>query len=354
MSFFKLVFIPLYFLIGSGCQLGYLISSGYDHMAMLSGRIPIEQALESEKLNAEQKKKVKISQEARAFSFSELGLKKSDSYSHFVQLDRPYITYTVMAAYKWKFKPYLWNFPFIGKAPYKGYYNEKAAKAEAEIMRNKDFDVYVRGVSAYSTLGKLSDPLLSSMLAYKEHDLVNTVIHELVHSTLFIKDNIDFNERLAVFVAAKGTEIFYAQREGANSATLQLIKDENEDDRLFSEFITAELDQLTQWYENYTPEKSLTAAQQEDRRKQRFSEIQTNFAQKLKTKLKTKSYLRFGEGEINNARLSNYHTYMKDLNDFEKVYIKSGSKISSFLKRCELLNDVDDPEKELKKWATED
>lgn len=353
MSYRKIVFISLFFIMGSGCQLGYLISSGYDHMAMLSGRVPIKQALESEMLNVEQKQKIKISQEARTFSFSELGLKKSDNYSHFVQLDRPYITYAVMAAYKWKFKPFLWDFPFIGKAPYKGYYNEKSAKAEAEEMKNKDFDVYVRGVSAYSTLGKLNDPLLSSMLAYKEHDLVNTVIHELVHSTLFIKDNIDFNERLAVFVAAKGTEIFYAQREGANSATLQLIKDENEDDRLFSEFITAELDQLTKWYENFVPEKSLSADQLENRRQQRFSEIRINFKQKLKEKLKTKSYLRFAEGEFNNARLSNYHTYMKDLNDFEKVYIKSGSNISTFLKRCEFLNDVDDPEKELKKWAAE-
>ena len=32
-----------------------------------------------------------------------------------------------------------------------------------------------------------------------------------------IKDNIDFNERLAVFVANKGTEQFYLEKEGANA-----------------------------------------------------------------------------------------------------------------------------------------
>jgi predicted aminopeptidase len=56
---------------------------------------------------------------------------------------------------------------------------------------------------------------------------------------------------------------------------------------------------------------------------------------------------------MNNARLGTYHTYMKDLSDFEKVYDKTGRNIPDFLKKCKLLNDVDDPELELKKWASE-
>lgn len=337
----------------SSCQIGYLIKSGYDHLSMLSTRIPIEKALQSDKLTDQQKKKIELSQVARNFAFDELHLKKSNNYTQFVQLDRPYITYAVMASYKWKFEPYLWSFPFIGKAPYKGYYNESDAKQESENMKKKDFDVYVRGVPAYSTLGRLTDPLLSSMLLYKEHDLVNTIIHELVHTTLFIKDNIDFNERLAVFVANKGTELFYLKGEGPNSKTLELIRRENEDDRLFSEFITKELDELKKWYEEFDGSKITVADEKEKVRQERLNLIKTRFTDHLTPLLKTPSYNRFKDGEMNNARLGTYHTYMKDLSDFEKVYVKTGSSIPVFLEKCKELNKVDDPEQELKKWAAE-
>ena len=349
----KLVALPICLFIFTSCQLGYLIETGYDHLAMLSTKVPLDKALKSDKLTEDQKKKIELSQIVRLFAFDELKLHRSDNYTQYVQLDRPYITYTVMASYKWKFEPYLWTFPFIGDAPYKGYYNEKSALSEAEVMRKKDFDVFVRGVAAYSTLGKLTDPLLSSMLYYKPYDLVNTIIHELVHTTLFIKDNIDFNERLAVFVAAKGTELFYLKTEGANSKTLELIRNEYEDDRLFSEFITNELNDLKKWYEQFDPNLNTAAEEKEKLRQERLSLILTHFKNKLSAKLKTNSYSKFAAGELNNAKLSNYNTYMKDLNDFEKVYIKTGQSIPAFLEKCKELNTVDDPELELKKWASE-
>lgn len=320
---------------------------------MLTTKIPIEKALHLENLTADQKKKIELTQEIRNFSFDTLQLAKSDNYTQYVQLDRPYITYAVMASYKWKFESYLWDFPFIGKAPYKGYYNEKLAKQEALEMKNKDYDVYVRGVPAYSTLGKLTDPLLSSMLTYKEHDLVNTIIHELVHTTLFIKDNIDFNERLAVFVANKGTELFYINKEGADSKTVALIQQENTDDALFSEFITKELDELKMWYQNFDTTKNIAIEDKEKIRQERLNLIKVHFSEKLVPLLKTKSYSRFKDGEFNNASLGTYQTYMKDLSDFEKVYAKSGKSIPAFLTKCKELNSVKDPEAELKKWAAE-
>lgn len=309
--------------------------------------------MQSSTLTAEQKKKIELTQVVRQFSFNQLGLKKSENYTHFVLLNRAYVTYAVMASYKWKLEPYLWNFPIIGKAPYKGYYNKNSALEEAQKFKEKGFDVYVRGVSAFSTLGKLNDPLLSSMLTYTEHDLVNTIIHELTHTTLFIKDNIDFNERLAVFVASKGTEQFYLQQEGITSKTLQLIKDENEDDRKFSEFITLELDQLKTWYQDFDSAKLISSEDKEKIRQERFELIRLHFKANLKPQLKARSYINFAEGELNNARLGTYQTYMKNLEDFEKVYLKSGSKISTFLEKCKELNEVDDPEKQLRAWATD-
>ena len=349
----KLTALAISTLLFSGCQIGYLIRTSYDHLSMLSTRVPIEKALQSTKLTPEQKAKLEIAVAAKKFAIERLGLHKSDNYSHFVQLDGAYVTYAVMASYKWKLEPFLWKFPITGKAPYKGYYSEKLALEEAEEMKKQDFDVYVRGVPAFSTLGWMNDPLLSSMLAYKEHDLVNTIIHELTHTTLFIKDNIDFNERLAVFVAGKGTEIFYLEKEGAESKTLKQIQDENADDKLFSAFITIELDQLKKWYQNFDSTKLIAAEDKEKIRGERFDLIRSHFNSDLKSKLKTKSYLRFASGEMNNARLGTYQTYMKNLSDFEKVYQKTGAQILPFLDKCKELNSVDDPEKQLHLWATE-
>lgn len=344
----RFFFIPLTVLFLSSCQIGYLIKSGYSHLSMLNQKVPVSKALGSDKLSTEQKKKLLLAEEVKKFTIEKLGFKQTKNYSDFVDLGRPYITYSVMASEKWKFKPYLWDFPIIGKAPYKGFYNEADAQEEAAEFEKKGFDVYVRGVTAYSTLGKLNDPILSSMLSYSDHAFVNTIIHELVHTTLFIKDNIDFNERLAVFVANKGTALFYLEKEGENSSTLQQIKNENHDDRLFSEFITTEINDLKNWYEQQT-----SVTKTEDLRQMRFELIKSRFAASVSPKLKSNNYKNFTKQKLNNARLSLYNTYDKDQSDFETVFIKTSSSISMFIQRCKKLNDVDNPELELKRWAME-
>lgn len=331
--------------------MGYLWHVSYNHVSMLNSKVPVDSVLKSNTLTEDQRKKILLTNEVRQFAFDKLKLYKSDNYTDYVDLKRPYVTYAVMASSKWKLEPYLWDFPIIGKAPYKGYYSEQLAKEEAEVMKKQDFDTYVRGVPAFSTLGKLNDPLLSSMLSYTEHDLVNTIIHELTHTTLFIKDNIDFNERLAVFVANKGTEFFYRAKEGENSKTVELINSENDDDKVFSEFITTELNDLKDWYAKFDISKYTNDIEKEKARQDRFEQIKINFKTKAAPKFKTKSYQSFATNPLNNAKLGTYHTYMKDLDIFEKVYQKNGSNIPQFLKKCAELKSVDDPEAELKKWA---
>lgn len=335
----------------SGCQVGYLLHVSYNHIAMLNSAEPIDEILKSDRATDEQKRKIELSQVVRIYAFEKLKLKKTKNYSEYVDLKRPYVTYTVTASQKWKFEPYLWNFPFIGKAPYKGFFKESLAREEADELKKQNLDVSVRGVSAYSTLGRLTDPLLSSMLNYSEHVLTNTIIHELVHTTLFIPDNIDFNERLAVFIAGKGTELFYLEREGKTSKTLKLIQDENQDDALFSKFITDEIAGLKKWYEDFDHTKNLPPDDKEKLRQERLNLIAVHFDKELKLKLKTKSYDRIFGKKFNNADLSVFNTYMKSLDVFETVYQKNGSNIEAFLKKCEELKAVADPEKELERWA---
>lgn len=349
MVFVRLLTILLFL---SGCQLNYLFHVSYNHLALLSSTESIDEVLASDRFTEEQKRKIKRTQAVRIYAFEKLNLKKTKNYSEFADIKRPYVTYAVTASQKWKFEPYLWTFPFTGDVSYKGFFNEELSKQEATELKNKNLDVYVRGVSAYSTLGMfLADPLLSSMLNYSEHNLVNTIFHELVHTTIFVKDNVNFNERLAVFIANKATEQYYLEIEGKNSKTLKTILNENADDTLFSNFITNEINQLKSWYDNFDHSENLPADDKEALRQDRLKQIAVNFEKKIKPNLKTESYGYIFKKNYNNADLIVYDTYMKDLDVFEKAYMKTGGTIPAFIKKCEELKNSENPEAQLAQWA---
>jgi predicted aminopeptidase len=328
----------------SGCQLPYYWKQASGQMDILRRRVPIEEALKDPALSETDKAKIVIAEKARQFGHEKLGLADSKNYSRFAKLDRPYVTYVVNAAEKWQLKSHLWDFPFVGKVPYKGYFTEQEARDEEKNLKEKNLDTYVRGVSAYSTLGWFEDPILSSMLRYKEYDLVNTIIHETTHATLYIKSSADFNEQLAVFVGNTGTEQFYLEREGAKSQTLKKIREENEDEKKFGDFIGNEIRLLDEWYK-------LNPEQNEEKRMARIAEIQGHFVRELKPKLKTDLYGYFPTLKLNNARLMLFKTYTKDLSIFEKLYRKLGSDMPAFISACKKLEKSDDPETAIKEMA---
>lgn len=323
--------------------MGYLMKSGYGQMKLLSSRVPIDEALQDSKLDESKKQKLRLAQEAREFAERELHLKPTKNYTSYVELGRPYVTYVVSAAYRWELKHYQWSYPFMGKMPYKGYFNEADALEEEKELQKEDLDTYMRGVSAYSTLGWFNDPILSSMLRYDDYDIVNTIIHETVHATLYIKNSADFNERLATFLGNKGAEQFYIKKEGVDSPTLKKIRNEIEDNKTFSQFISAELKDLEKWY------LDLPASERsEDKRQERIRQIQEKFTKDVQPRLKTDNYKKFPETKLNNARLLLYKTYVQDLGDFEKLYELLGRDYSQFIEKCKSLEKSKDPTQGLK------
>ena len=60
------------------------------------------------------------------------------------------------------------------------------------------------GITAYSTLGWSSDPLLSTMLSQDETYLAGLVFHELAHQRVYVNDDFAFNEAFAVAVETTG------------------------------------------------------------------------------------------------------------------------------------------------------
>ena len=82
------------------------------------------------------------------------------------------------------------------------------------------YDTDIGDVSAWSTLGYLKDPILSTMLRRREGSLANLILHELTHGTLFVKNDLELNENLASFVGDLGAIRFLKQKYGPESKEL--------------------------------------------------------------------------------------------------------------------------------------
>lgn len=336
-----------------GCQVPYIIKNGWDQAKLYRKREPIEKLLKDEKTKPEIKHKLELVVAARDFATESLGLNPTDNYRHFVQLETPYVTYAVQAAPSFKLESYLWWFPIVGSVPYKGFFDRASAEKEAHSFDSKKYDTYVRGVTAYSTLGWFDDPLWSSMMSYSDYDLVNTIIHETVHTTIYISSQADFNERMATFLGDYGAQLFFEKRGNTSSAIIKQAQEERSDQIQFSQFITKEISTLRAWYNSVWHQSQIdTSKDLIEQKEYKLKEIQRRFKEELQPLLKTKSYAGFATEPLNNARLVSLGTYFEDLTDFERLRDKLGPDFKTLLAYLKNLASEEKPESALKAFVT--
>src|SRR5262249_4621658 len=149
----------------------------------------------------------------RDFASRELGLPDNQSYRRYADLGRQYVLWNVFAAPEFSVAPIQSGFPFAGCVSYRGFYSEEAAKSHGDELAKQGDDVYVGGVTAYSTLGWFSDPLLSTFIRYPDPEIARIVFHELAHQEVYLKGETVFNESFAVTVEEEGLRR-WLEREG--------------------------------------------------------------------------------------------------------------------------------------------
>lgn len=147
---------------------------------------------------------------------SDLGLRVGNQYTSYVDWPEDRIVTTVVRTRPPSVEATPYWFPIIGHLPYKGYFDRSRAEAEAERLREADaFDVCVSGVTAYSTLGWMNDPVTAPMLRRGAASLVETLLHELVHATAFVSEDVDFNESVAQFIGQEAAIRFFTRESRA-------------------------------------------------------------------------------------------------------------------------------------------
>jgi hypothetical protein len=86
----------------------------------------------------------------------------------------------------------------------------------------------------------------------------------------------------------------------------------------------------------------------DDERAARLKLIQDRFLKDIKPQFKTDTERDFLKGELNNARLLQYELYVKDLADFENLFIKLDRNFGKFIEYCKKLEDIEHPEQAIK------
>ncbi|MEM1135058.1 MAG: aminopeptidase, partial [Bacteroidota bacterium] len=234
----------------------YGFKQAYGQLNIIYKAEPVANFLNDPKFPGAQKEKIKLIQDIRQYAFDSLGLDHSNSYTKMYDQQAEPILWVLTACKPFKLENKEWTFPIIGTFSYKGYFDKAAIeKAEAEL-KNEGWDTRVRDVNGWSTLGILNDPILSNMLERNAGDLAELIIHELTHGTLFIKDNLQYNENLANFIGEEGAKKFLMSKYGENSKEYISYINKQPDYQLFVTTILEGTEKLNALYNSFSTEDS--------------------------------------------------------------------------------------------------
>lgn len=208
--------------LGGGCTTAsYLLEQGAGQLRIFHRRQHVDALLRRRHLPPGWRSRLELLRSARTYAFDVIGLARTAAYTHVYDTGGKPIAYNLSAAPKDALTPRLWRFPIVGALPYLGFYQRDKGLARQRELDRRGFDTYLRPVSAYSSLGWFADPVYSSMLEARPSRLVELVIHESTHTTIFLRGQVGFNESLAVFVGQQGTINFLARRHGPLSPRVE-------------------------------------------------------------------------------------------------------------------------------------
>ncbi len=193
----------------SGC---YYLQAASGQWEVLRKRQALDEVIVDPATSPELAARLRTLSEARDFSVSELGLPDNRSYRTYTALDRDYVVWNVFAAPEFSLQAKQWCYPVAGCVSYRGYFSKEAALNESQRLAQDGYDVALGGVAAYSTLGKFSDPVLSTMMRWDDLELVAVLFHELAHQVVYVQDDTSFNESFATAVEEIGVQRWLESR----------------------------------------------------------------------------------------------------------------------------------------------
>ncbi|MEP7383609.1 MAG: aminopeptidase [Gemmatimonadota bacterium] len=325
----------------------YIARAAFEEGKILARRQSIGALLaDSSGVGKDERRALQLVVDARRFALDSLHLKAGESFTTYSALERDTLVLVLSAARRDTLAPYTWWFPMVGRFPYKGFFDVAQAVRTAQAMQGAGFDTYLRPSAAFSTLGWFNDPLLSTTLRLDSLDLANTVIHELTHNTLFVRNQVTFNESFASFVGARGAIEFFRAR-GQPKAARQLEAEWN-DEKLLGSFWGATLSALDSAYARFPTDSAARVAARDTV----FARMHRRLLDDLAPRLPTVPRARLQRLSLDNASLLARRVYAADLWIFDAVHARLGGSVDATLRVVAPLvrASPEDPFAALRRW----
>jgi predicted aminopeptidase len=337
-----------------GC---YLSRAAYEEARILSRRTPIDRLVADSTTPDVERAKLRLVLEARRFAADSVGLRPEQSFTRYSRLDRDTLVLVVSAAYPDRLARRTWWFPVVGRFPYKGFFDFNAAHRTADDLRRDGFDVSIGASSAFSTLGWFNDPVVSTTLRMDSVALVNTVIHEITHTTFFAKGQVVFNESFASFVGGRGAIAFFEA--AGDSALAARAADEWADDLRLGAFwasLYARLDSAFGAHPDTVKDEMARRVARERRlgaRERIYRDARAQLVDSIAPLLRTFPAGWAERVVLDNAVVMARRVYATELELFDVVYVREERNLTRAVQRIVALarERPDDPFAAMRDWV---
>jgi len=330
----------------SGCRtLSFYSQAIKGQYQIVAHQQKIHKLLADPQTPAPLKAKLELVQDLRAFAKTHLQLPVDGHYEKYADVHRPFVVWNVEAAPEFSLEPRSWWYPFVGSLDYRGYFSKEGAQKYSAWLLTKGYDVYVGGVTAYSTLGWFKDPVLNTFIFDAESDLAETLFHELGHQRVFASGDTDFNEAFATTVGQEGARRWL--RAKGDQVALEKYLAEVRRTTEFASLIADTRKRLATLYGDErteggkikaTTKKRADPPEQLRRQKQQLLDrLQREYAQLKAQWGGATEYDKWFSRSVNNAQLNSVAAYYDLVPGFERLLEQNGGDLGKFYEAADKL-----------------
>ncbi len=325
-------------LLGGCSNLGYYAQAVRGQMSLMWKREPIEEIVQDKSVDPDLRSQLRRVIEIRDYASANLGLPDNGSYRSYADLGRPYVVWNVFATPEFSVDPVTWCFVVVGCVSYRGYFDEENAQRFAARLQTEGKDVYVGGVTAYSTLGKFNDPVLNTMLYWDDDRLAGLIFHELAHQLLYVKGDTDFSESFASFVEEEGVRRWLiAERRADDIPGYEASRERLE---AFGDLVVRTRERLRIIYSAGYSDGELRERKRrafEDMR-QEYQEMRTAWGDVL-------AFDAWFDRDLNNAHLASVAAYRRFVPSFAALLDRQGGDLEAFYAAVREIADMAEPDR---------
>ncbi len=318
------------FLLCSCSSISYYGQSISGQLQVLRAQRDFSEVFADSSIPEHVKTRLRSIAEIRNFASESLLLPDNDSYRKYADIGRRYIVWNVFAAPRLSLMPHQSCFFVVGCLSYRGYFHRNDAVEYMQQLEARGFDVYLGGVSAYSTLGWFDDPILNGMLERSNSEMARLIFHELAHQRLYLRDDTEFNEAFAEAVARIGVAAWLDSRanDDRRAEFTAMLKREKQ----FHQLVLTYREKLESVY-NSDQKDSLKL----EEKRLTFIAMQAEYEQ-LKSNWGGEGDYDNWMKEVNNARIAAVSTYQSLVPEFLQVYRLLGEDLARFYTHVESLS----------------